>query len=58
MEVVALKGKSYMFLVLTFDHYDLNILSYISPLDANLMFLDSLLKDLLACQMLAEHELI
>jgi len=41
METAAFKVKSRNLLVLTFKHSDLNILSYRSPLDANLIFLDS-----------------
>jgi hypothetical protein len=41
MEIAAFKVKSRNLLVLTFDHSDLNILSYRSPLDANSIFLDS-----------------
>jgi len=41
MEIAAFKDKSYILPVLTFDHSELNILSYKSPLDANLIFLDS-----------------
>jgi hypothetical protein len=41
MEITAFKVKSRNLLVLTFGHSDLNILSYKSPLDANLIFLHS-----------------
>jgi len=46
MEIVAFKVKSRNLLVVTSVHSDLNILSYKSPIDANLIFLDSWLKDL------------
>jgi hypothetical protein len=44
--------------VLTFSHFDLNILSYRSPFDAHSILLDSWLKDLSACAILAENKLI
>ena len=35
MEITAFKVKSRILPVLTFDHFNLNILSYRSPFDAN-----------------------
>jgi hypothetical protein len=58
MEIAAFKDKSYILPVLTFDHSELNILSYKSPLDANLIFLDSWFKDLLSYRSSVEKELI
>ena len=55
MEIIAFKVKSRILPVLTFDHSDLNILSYKSPFDANFIFLDSWLEDLSPYQMLAEQ---
>jgi len=58
MEITAFKVKSRNLLVLTFGHSDLNILSYKSPLDANLIFLHSWLKYLSTLQMLAKEDVI
>ena len=58
MEITAFKEKSRILLVLTFGHFDLNILSKRSPFDVNSILLDSWLEELLAYQMLAEKELI
>jgi hypothetical protein len=44
--------------MLTFDHSDLNIWSYRSPFDTNLIFLDSWLKDLSTYQIEAKNDLI
>ena len=41
MEIAAFKVKSRNLPVLTFSHSDLNIWSYISPIDANSIVLDS-----------------
>jgi hypothetical protein len=38
MEIAAFKVKSRILPVLTFDHSDLNILSYRSPFDSNSIF--------------------
>jgi hypothetical protein len=46
MEIAAFKDKSRIMPMLTFGHSDLNILSYKSPFDVNLILLDSLLEDL------------
>jgi hypothetical protein len=46
MEIAAFKDKSRIMPMLTFSHSYLNILSYKSPFDANLILLDSLLEDL------------
>jgi hypothetical protein len=46
MEIATLKVKSRNLPVLTFGHSDLNIFRYRHPFDANLIFLDSWLKDL------------
>jgi hypothetical protein len=40
MEITAFKVKSRNLLVLTSGHSNLNIWSYRSPIDANLIFLD------------------
>jgi hypothetical protein len=40
MEITAFKVKSLNLLVLTFGHSNLNIWSYRSPIDANLILLD------------------
>jgi len=58
MEIAAFKDKSCILPVLTSDHSDLNILSYRSPFDANVILLDSWLEDLSEHQMSAEKELI
>jgi len=44
MEIAAFKVKFHNLPVLTFGHSDLNIWSYKSPIDANLIFLDYWLK--------------
>jgi hypothetical protein len=44
MEIAAFKVKSCNLPVLTFDHYNLNIWSYKSQIDANSIILDSWLK--------------
>jgi hypothetical protein len=54
MEITVFKVKSCILPMLTSDHSDLNILSYISPFDANLIFLDSWLEDLSAYQIAVE----
>jgi len=41
MEITTFKVKSRNLPMLTFDHSDLNIWSYRSPIDANLIILDS-----------------
>ena len=46
MEITAFKVKSRNLPVLTFGHSDLNIWSYRSPIDENLILLDSWLKGL------------
>jgi len=46
MEIAAFKVKSRNLLVLTFGHSNLNIWSYKSPIDANLILLDFWLKGL------------
>ena len=46
MEIAAFKVKSRNLPMLTFGHSDLNILSYISPIDETSIVLDSLLKGL------------
>jgi hypothetical protein len=58
MEIATFKDKSRILPMLTFDHSNLNILSYRSPFDANSIVLDSKLEDLSAYQMLVEKELI
>ena len=58
MEIEAFKIKYRNLPLLMFDHYNLNILSYESPFDANLILLDSWLKDLSTCQMSAKKDLI
>jgi len=44
MEIAAFKVKFRNLSILTFDHSNLNILSYGSPIDANSIVLDSRLK--------------
>jgi len=46
MEIAAFKVKSCNLPMLTFCHSNLNIWSYRSPIDANLILLDSLLKEI------------
>jgi len=58
MEIAAFKVKSCILPVLAFGYSDLNILSYRSPFDANIILLDSLLEDLSAYQITVEKELI
>jgi len=58
MEIAAFKVKSCNLPMLTFDHSNLNILSYRSPFDATLMFLDFELKDLSTYHILAKNDLI
>jgi hypothetical protein len=58
MEIAVFKVKSCILPMLTFGHFDLNILSYKSPFDVNLIFLDFLLEDLSAYQMSEEKKLI
>ena len=58
MEIVAFKVKSCILPVLIFDHSDLNILSYKSPFDAKLIFLDSWLKNLSTYKISEENKLI
>jgi hypothetical protein len=50
METAAFKVKSRNLPILTFDHSNLNILSYGSPIDANLIVLDSRLKEISTLQ--------
>jgi hypothetical protein len=54
MEITAYKNKSHILLILTFNRSDLNILSKRCPFDANLIVLDSWLKDLSTYQISAE----
>jgi hypothetical protein len=54
MEITAFKVKSCNLPVLTCGHSDLSILRYRSPFDANLILLDSWLKDLSTYQMAAK----
>jgi hypothetical protein len=58
MEIAAFKVKSHNLPMLTFGHSDLNILSYRSPLDANLILLDSWLKDIPTLQISAQNDVI
>jgi len=58
MEIAAFKDNSCILPMLTFDHFDLNILSYRSPFDANSILLDSWLNDLSAYQISEEKYLI
>jgi hypothetical protein len=58
MEISAFKVKSRNLPMLTFDHSDLNIWSYRSPIDANLSFLDSWLKDLSTLHIAAKNDVI
>jgi len=58
MEIVACKVKSCNLPMLTYGHSNLNILSYRNPFDANLIDLDSWLKDLLTYQISAKKDLI
>jgi hypothetical protein len=56
MEITAFKDKSRILPMLAFGHSTLNILSYISPLDANSNWLDSWLEDLSAYQISTEKD--
>jgi len=58
MEIAAFKDKSRILPMFTFDHSDLNILSYKIPFDANSIFLDSWLEDLPGYQISEEKDLI
>ena len=58
MEIATFKDKSCILPMLTFGRSDLNILSYISPFDANSILLDSRLEDLSSYHILVEKELI
>jgi len=58
MEIAAFKVKSRILLVLTFDHFDSNILSYRRSFDANSISLDSWLEDLSNYTISVEKELI
>ena len=50
MEITAFKVKSRNLSVLTFDHSNLNILNYRSPIYAKLIVLDSKLKEISTLQ--------
>jgi len=50
MEIVAFKVKSHNLPVLTFGHSNLNIWSYKSSIDANLIFLDFWRKEISTLQ--------
>jgi hypothetical protein len=52
MEIAAFKVKSCNLPMLTFGHSDLNIWSYRSPIDANLIWLDFWIKFLSTLQIL------
>jgi len=56
MEITTFKVKSRNLPLLTFDYYNLNILSYRSPLDAKSILLDSWLKDISTLQMVAKND--
>jgi hypothetical protein len=58
MEITAFKVKSRNLPILTFGHSNLNILSYRNPIDANSMFLDLGLKDILMLQISAKNDVI
>ena len=58
MEIAAFKVKSCNLLMLTFGHSDLNIWSYRSPLDANSIVLDSLLKDISTLHISSKNDVI
>jgi len=58
MEITTFKVKSRNLLVLTFDHSDLNILSYKSPFDANSIVLDSRINDLSMYHISAKKNII
>ena len=56
MKITAFKVKCRNLPVLTFTHFDLNILSYRTPFDANAIVLDSWLKDLFTYQISAKKK--
>ena len=58
MEIVVFKFKSRILPVLTFNHSDLNILSYKSPFDANSFFFWILDSEISAYLLPVEKELI
>jgi hypothetical protein len=58
MEIASFKFKSRNLPVLTCSNSDLNILSYKIPFDANLIFLDSWLKELSTYQISAKKDII
>jgi len=58
MEITAFKVKSRNLPILTFGHSNLNILSYRNRIDANSMFLDLGLKDILMLQISAKNDVI
>jgi len=58
IEFTAFKDKSRVLPILPFNHSDLNILSYKSPIDTNSIFLESWLESLSTYQMSVEKELI
>jgi hypothetical protein len=58
MEITAFKVKFRYLLVLTFDHSNLNILSYKCPFNANSIVLDSWLKELSTYHISAKINLI
>jgi hypothetical protein len=58
MEIAAFKVKSCNLLMLTFGHSDLNIWSYKSPIDTDLIVLDSWLKELSTLQISAKKFII
>jgi len=58
MEISAFKVKSRNLPMLTFGHSNLNIWSYRSPIDANLIFVDSWLKGLCTLQISSKNYVI
>jgi len=58
MEIAAFKVKYRNLPVLTFDHSNLNILNYRSPIDAKLIFLDSKLKEISTLQITSKNNVI
>jgi hypothetical protein len=58
MEITSCKVKSRILSVLTFGHSKFNIWSYRSPIDVNLILLDSWLKDLSTLQISAKKNFI
>jgi hypothetical protein len=58
MEIIVFKVKYDNLLVLTFDHSDLNIWSYVSQIAANSIFLDFLLKYLSMLKISAKKDVI